>query len=1495
MTAVHHRHPTVRRLVPELGLGIGLSLALASCAGPSAPAQQLGGDVPDAVGARPIDPSRSASLIARAQGMVRPGSVVQTDARLGVPTFLWAREPRVAASPGQWLRSGSLPAVAASRAALADYASLYGLSGSDVDSAVVAQVHDLGKGPILVKYRGEVGGVEVFREELNVVMDRTLKPVALSGYISGAATPATRSGLDFQLSAAAGASNAVAHLARTAIDAAQLVPAGSHDGYDHFTLTTAAGVPLDEPIRVKKVLFHLPEGLEPAYYVEVYARTGTAVGTISADGSPVAAPEAYSYVVSAATGQLLFRKNLIAEAVGRDRSADALPAGGFTYRVWADPVTGIPLDTPAGNGIDPKIDPVPDGVQYPFLATSDITLPNFPFSKNDPWLAAGATETVGNNVDAFLNLFSPDGLTPVAPPSDPASGDFRAELTAPGQFLHSQLPDDLGAHGPSLAEGRQGAIQQLFYNINFLHDWYYDSGFNEAAGNAQTDNFGRGGVQGDSIKGQAQDFSGFSNANMATGADGNRPRMRMYVFPSPANHVEVTSTALSGSTGIGIFMSGPQSFDVTGDAVVATFAAAPGCTVTNAAALDGKVALFDFDNTDGTGCAFGARLTQLEGTTAGGILMVYTVANPNAAVNVTGFNPNFNKPFASISNANGGLIKQALQTVAVTLRLFRAPDRDGAIDQQIVFHEFFHYVSNRLVGNGAGLGTNHAGGMGEGWSDFSSMLLTVREDDALVPSNANWNGVYSLASYATSGVPFTGAQNQGYYFGIRRYPYSTDLSKNPLTFKHITNGVALPVGPAVGFGADGASNAEVHNTGEVWTTMLWEGYAALLRDTLGATPRLTFQQAQDRMKLYVIGGLKATPTFPTFTEARDGILSVALANDPADYIALLGAFAKRGAGAHAVSPDRFSQDNAGVVEDFSVGPDLSFVGATLDDSLGSCDNDGVLDRGEFGKLTITLRNTGTTALTQTTATVSSTSPDIWFPDGPSVTFPTVPLRGTASASVRVAYGRNATGIQQVDFQIQFGDPQLAGAQTTTVGFRTNTDETAAASATDTVEATASAWTAASAAGRIDAAPWHRVQLSPLDHAFHADDAGTTTDEFLISPALTVDAGGHLTLAFDHAWGFETDGTNNFDGGVIEMSVNGGAFADIGASAYNGTLTSGTGNPLQGKPAFVKSSTGTIHTVLTPTAAAGSVVKIRFRAVSDGAAGAVGWTIDNLAFTGVVETPFAQVVPEGDTCTRAPGSADLAITVDDGATSVRVGNSVTYTISAANVAGDDLPGAIVSDTFPADATCTWTCTASAGASCAAAGSGNIADRINLPAGGTAVYSAVCAVSATTASTQLVNTASVAAPGPVADPVTGNNTATDTDQILRLPAHLTATKTVAGSFVQGGTVTYTIALANDSGGKQFDNAGDELTDVLPAGLTLVSAAATSGTAVATVATNTVTWNGNISAGAGVTITIVATINAAAGTTISNQAAFKFDADGDALNESSGSTEGVPCPSP
>ena len=46
------------------------------------------------------------------------------------------------------------------------------------------------------------------------------------------------------------------------------------------------------------------------------------------------------------------------------------------------------------------------------------------------------------------------------------------------------------------------------------------------------------------------------------------------------------------------------------------------------------------------------------------------------------------------------------------------PDRDGALDSQMVVHEMTHGLSSRLIGNTTGLNSNMSRAMGEGWSDF---------------------------------------------------------------------------------------------------------------------------------------------------------------------------------------------------------------------------------------------------------------------------------------------------------------------------------------------------------------------------------------------------------------------------------------------------------------------------------------------------------------------------------------------------------------------------------------------------------------------------------------------------------------------------------------------------------------------------------------------------------------------------------------------------------
>src|SRR5262249_54072726 len=126
-------------------------------------------------------------------------------------------------------------------------------------------------------------------------------------------------------------------------------------------------------------------------------------------------------------------------------------------------------------------------------------------------------------------------------------------------------------------------------------------------------------------------------------------------------------------------------------------------------------------------------------------------------------------------------------------------------------------------------------------------------------------------------------------------------------------------------------------------------------------------------------------------------------------------------------------------------------------------------------------------------------------------------------------------------------------------------------------------------------------------------------------------------------------------------------------------------------------------------------------------------------------------------------ADLSITKTDGSATAVPGNPVTYTIVASNAGPSTVTGATVTDALPATLTgATWTCVGAGGGTCTAAGSGNIADTVNLPAGASVTYTLTATLSASATGT-LSNTATIAPPAGVTDPNPGNNSATDTDTI------------------------------------------------------------------------------------------------------------------------------------
>lgn len=193
----------------------------------------------------------------------------------------------------------------------------------------------------------------------------------------------------------------------------------------------------------------------------------------------------------------------------------------------------------------------------------------------------------------------------------------------------------------------------------------------------------------------------------------------------------------------------------------------------------------------------------------------------------------------------------------------------------------------------------------------------------------------------------------------------------------------------------------------------------------------------------------------------------------------------------------------------------------------------------------------------------------------------------------------------------------------------------------------------------------------------------------------------------------------------------------------------------------------------------------YTAVCNIAASATGTMVNTATVSGPLNdsNPGNNSATDVDTLTP---TADLSITKTDGSATATPGSSTTYTIVASNAGPSNAPGATVADTFPATLTCNWTCVGAGGGTCTAGGSGNISDTVNLPAGGSTTYTAVCAISGAASGT-LSNTTTVAAPGGVTDPNPGNNSATDTDTLVAGPPSQLAFGQQPVNTAGGATIT------------------------------------------------------------------------------------------------------------
>jgi subtilisin-like proprotein convertase family protein len=261
---------------------------------------------------------------------------------------------------------------------------------------------------------------------------------------------------------------------------------------DGNSITFNAAAPFTDDITAELMLFPLDANAatlawsmvlwqhEPAYYTLVDAQEGTGV---------------------------LWRKNIT--------RYQTQPA---TYSIYND-------DSPAP--LSPTSALPGSGVQGSPIARTLVTLiSELPAFDNLGWITDGVNTTTGNNVDAGLDIVSPNGIDV---DGRPVGSPFRVF-----DFPYNPSPGDPApGDAPTIANYRMGAVTNLFFWTNRYHDRLYELGFTEAARNFQQDNFGRGGLGNDRVLAEAQDFSGTNNANFATPPDGSSGRMQMYIFTGP--------------------------------------------------------------------------------------------------------------------------------------------------------------------------------------------------------------------------------------------------------------------------------------------------------------------------------------------------------------------------------------------------------------------------------------------------------------------------------------------------------------------------------------------------------------------------------------------------------------------------------------------------------------------------------------------------------------------------------------------------------------------------------------------------------------------------------------------------------------------------------------------------------------------------------------------------------------------------------------------------
>lgn len=138
-------------------------------------------------------------------------------------------------------------------------------------------------------------------------------------------------------------------------------------------------------------------------------------------------------------------------------------------------------------------------------------------------------------------------------------------------------------------------------------------------------------------------------------------------------------------------------------------------------------------------------------------------------------------------------------------------------------------------------------------------------------------------------------------------------------------------------------------------------------------------------------------------------------------------------------------------------------------------------------------------------------------------------------------------------------------------------------------------------------------------AMHATDPTAVADQRLVSPALALPAGENpVVLVYWNSQSFEKSTSGCYDGGILEISTDGGTSwnqltnATLLTDPYDGTVSTSFSNPIGGASAWCGDPQAWTRSVVDVSAYAGQTVQFRFRIGSDTSSGRTdGWNLDEI--------------------------------------------------------------------------------------------------------------------------------------------------------------------------------------------------------------------------------------------------------------------------------------------